>query len=71
MCLQVAASLEEQAFTEAWGKKAKQVFPDANLHGFAPELQKLIKKINELGAANLPTTEREEVSVFICAKAES
>ncbi|XP_067100399.1 angiotensin-converting enzyme [Osmerus mordax] len=63
--LQVAASLEEQAFTEAWGKKAKEVFPDTTLTGFAPELQKLIKKINELGAANLPTTEREEYNTIL------
>jgi len=72
--LQVSASLEEQAFTEAWGQKAKATFSDSLLETFTnPDLKKIIKKINVLGPANLPTTERERVSwhtpLMLCRKA--
>lgn len=61
--LQVSASLEEQAFTEAWGQKAKATFSETILETFTnPDLKKLINKINVLGPANLPTTERERVN---------
>lgn len=61
--LQVAASLEEQAFTEAWGQKAKATFSDSLMDTFTnPDLKKIIKNINVLGPANLPTAERERVS---------
>lgn len=64
--LQIEASLQEQAFTEAWGKKAKETFPDKILNDFTdPVVKKLIKKINELGAANLPTAEREEYNTIL------
>ncbi|XP_076008023.1 angiotensin-converting enzyme [Genypterus blacodes] len=59
--LQVNASLDEQAFTEAWGKKAKEVFPQSVLDKLTDTtVKKLMKKISLLGAANLPQAEREE-----------
>ncbi|XP_028823415.1 angiotensin-converting enzyme isoform X2 [Denticeps clupeoides] len=64
--LQVSASLTEQAFTEAWGKKAKELFPDGVLDTFKdPQLKKLIKNINVLGPANLPTAERERYNSIL------
>ncbi|KAJ8264684.1 hypothetical protein GJAV_G00152490 [Gymnothorax javanicus] len=64
--LQIAASLEEQAFTEAWGKKAKELFTDAMMDNFTnPELKKLINKIDILGAANLPEVEREKYTSIL------
>ncbi|TRY89927.1 hypothetical protein DNTS_000391 [Danionella cerebrum] len=64
--LQVAASLEEQAFTEAWGQKAKATFSDSLMDTFTnPTLKKLIKKINVLEAANLPAAERERYNTIL------
>ncbi|RVE59444.1 hypothetical protein OJAV_G00188490 [Oryzias javanicus] len=64
--LQVAASLEEQAFTEAWGLKAKTVFTDDVLNSLPdPKDKKLMKKITSLGAANLPQAEREEYNTIL------
>ncbi|XP_051968866.1 angiotensin-converting enzyme-like isoform X2 [Xyrauchen texanus] len=64
--LQVSASLEEQAFTEAWGLKAKATFSDLVVDTFVnPELKKIIKKIKVLGPANLPTTERERYNTIL------
>ncbi|KAI2658755.1 hypothetical protein H4Q32_016885 [Labeo rohita] len=63
---EVAASLEEQAFTEAWGQKAKALFSDALMDTFVnPDLKKLISKINVLGPANLPTAERERYNTIL------
>ncbi|MEQ2176316.1 hypothetical protein GOODEAATRI_026713, partial [Goodea atripinnis] len=58
--LQVAASLEEQAFIDAWGGVAKQVFSNDVLDSLPAKDKKLVKKIMLLGAANLPQAEREE-----------
>ena len=59
---QVNASLEEQAFTEAWGAKAKALYPESMLATFTDQVAvKLIKKIKVLGPANLPASERETV----------
>lgn len=59
------ANLEKQSFAEAWGKLAKDTFPDALLDTFSdPKLKTLIKKIDVLGPANLPTEERERVSLY-------
>lgn len=60
-CLKIAASLEEQAFVEAWGEKAKQVFSEETLNNVSTADKKLIEKIKSLGAANLQQSEREEV----------
>ncbi|KAG9343795.1 hypothetical protein JZ751_013176 [Albula glossodonta] len=62
----VAASLERQAFTEAWGKKAKELFSDALVDSFSdPLLKKQIKRINILGAANLRQAEREKIRSLV------
>ncbi|XP_032430113.1 angiotensin-converting enzyme [Xiphophorus hellerii] len=63
--LQVAASLEEQAFVEAWGGKAKQVFSPDTLNSLSTADKKLIEKIKSLGAANLPQAEREEYNTIL------
>lgn len=61
--LQIAASLEEQAFTEAWGKKAKETFSNNTLTD--TQDIKLMAKIKTLGAANLPQKEREEYNTIL------
>ncbi|XP_069012000.1 angiotensin-converting enzyme isoform X2 [Embiotoca jacksoni] len=65
--LQVQASLEEQAFSEAWGMKAKQVFSPEFLSNYLtnPEDKKLMEKIKILGAANLPQEEREKYNTIL------
>uniref|UniRef100_A0AAQ5YDC7 Angiotensin-converting enzyme n=1 Tax=Amphiprion ocellaris TaxID=80972 RepID=A0AAQ5YDC7_AMPOC len=64
--LQVNASLEEQAFAEAWGGKAKQVFTTDVLNSLPdPKDKKLMEKIMVLGAANLPQNEREEYNTIL------
>ncbi|XP_054605073.1 angiotensin-converting enzyme [Nothobranchius furzeri] len=60
--LQVSAELEEQAFTEAWGKKAKQVFSNELLDF---EDKRLMEGIMLLGPANLPQKEREEYNTIL------
>ena len=55
------ASLEEQAFSSAWGLKAKQVFTPEVLVTLPNEDMVLMEKIMILGVANLPLAEREEV----------
>uniref|UniRef100_A0A9D2XN38 Angiotensin-converting enzyme n=1 Tax=Nothobranchius furzeri TaxID=105023 RepID=A0A9D2XN38_NOTFU len=60
--LQVSAALEEQAFTEAWGKKAKQVFSNELLDF---EDKRLMEGIMLLGPANLPQKEREEYNTIL------
>lgn len=58
------ANLDKQEFSEVWGQLAKTTFPDAVMDKFTdPDLKNLIKKINVLAAANLPTVERERVSL--------
>uniref|UniRef100_A0A3B4GUW0 Angiotensin-converting enzyme n=1 Tax=Pundamilia nyererei TaxID=303518 RepID=A0A3B4GUW0_9CICH len=64
--LQVSASLEEQAFVEAWGIKAKQVFSSGVLNTLPdPKDKKLMEKIMLLGAANLLPEEREEYNTIL------
>lgn len=59
--LQVQASMDEQAFSEAWGQKAKETFTQNVLDSLTePKDRKLYEKIVVLGPANLPTAEREE-----------
>ncbi|KAI7797162.1 putative angiotensin-converting enzyme [Triplophysa rosa] len=62
---QVIASLEEQEFTEAWGQKAKDRFPDSVIETLNPEVQKILSKIKVLGPANLPTSERERYNTIL------
>ncbi|XP_008300961.1 angiotensin-converting enzyme [Stegastes partitus] len=63
--LQVNASLEEQAFAEAWGTTAKEVFSQEVLNSLDPSDKKLMEKIMILGAANLPQQEREEYNTIL------
>uniref|UniRef100_A0A4W5R621 Angiotensin-converting enzyme n=1 Tax=Hucho hucho TaxID=62062 RepID=A0A4W5R621_9TELE len=60
----------KQAFTEAWGKKAKETFSDNLVATFNATLQRRIKKINILGAANLPAGERNEYNVILSKMSE-
>ncbi|KAM9837051.1 angiotensin-converting enzyme [Aulostomus maculatus] len=63
---QVYASLQEQAFTEAWGKKAKTAFTEEILGNLTdPQDKKLIGKVKILGAANLVQKEREEYNTIL------
>ncbi|TSK14531.1 Angiotensin-converting enzyme [Bagarius yarrelli] len=63
---QVLANLEKQSFTEAWGKLAKETFPETLLDTFTdPTLKVLIKKINVLEVANLPTAQRERYNLLL------
>ncbi|KAK5905756.1 hypothetical protein CgunFtcFv8_001683 [Champsocephalus gunnari] len=63
--LQVNASLEQQAFSSAWGLKAKQVFTPAVLLTLPNEDKVLMEKIMILGVANLPLAEREEYNIIL------
>uniref|UniRef100_A0A3B3XNX1 Angiotensin-converting enzyme n=1 Tax=Poecilia mexicana TaxID=48701 RepID=A0A3B3XNX1_9TELE len=47
-CLKVLASLEEQAFVEAWGGKAKNIFSQDTLNNLTTADKKLIEKIKEI-----------------------
>uniref|UniRef100_A0A8C8J332 Angiotensin-converting enzyme n=1 Tax=Oncorhynchus tshawytscha TaxID=74940 RepID=A0A8C8J332_ONCTS len=61
---------KKQAFTEAWGKKAKDNFSPTVLATFNTTLQRRLKKINILGAANLPAGERNEYNVILSKMSE-
>uniref|UniRef100_A0A8C4IMK9 Angiotensin-converting enzyme n=1 Tax=Dicentrarchus labrax TaxID=13489 RepID=A0A8C4IMK9_DICLA len=64
--LQVNASLQEQAFSSAWGLKAKTTFSQEVLNSLSdPKDTKLMDKIKTLGAANLPQVEREEYNTIL------
>uniref|UniRef100_A0A8C6M1L5 Angiotensin-converting enzyme n=1 Tax=Nothobranchius furzeri TaxID=105023 RepID=A0A8C6M1L5_NOTFU len=64
--LQVSAALEEQAFSEAWGMKAKQVFSKELLDSLPDAEDKMLMEgIMQLGAANLPQNEREEFNTIL------
>ncbi|XP_063076692.1 angiotensin-converting enzyme [Engraulis encrasicolus] len=64
--LQVAASLEEQAFGEAWGLTAKAIYTDPVLNTFVdPVKVKLIKKIKLIGAGNLALPDRERYNKIL------
>lgn len=57
----MAASLEEQAFAEAWGSRAKAVFTPPTLNALSASNKKLMEKINKIGVANLDQADREKV----------
>ncbi|KAJ0060197.1 hypothetical protein NL108_004051, partial [Boleophthalmus pectinirostris] len=61
----VQASMDEQAFSEAWGHKAKTTFSAAVLNSLPKQDKKLYDKIVVLGPANLPTAEREEYNTIL------
>uniref|UniRef100_A0A8U8C0S9 Angiotensin-converting enzyme n=1 Tax=Geospiza parvula TaxID=87175 RepID=A0A8U8C0S9_GEOPR len=63
--LQVTASLEEQNFTELWGKKAKELYGDKWNNFSDPQLRKIIGSIQTLGPSNLPLEMREQVGKVV------
>ncbi|KAG8447001.1 hypothetical protein GDO86_014445 [Hymenochirus boettgeri] len=62
--LQIEASLEEQAFNEAWGKKAKELFNDVWANFSDPSLKKIIDSIRTLGTSNLDLAKRKEYNTI-------
>ncbi|XP_063259700.1 angiotensin-converting enzyme [Prinia subflava] len=63
--LQVKASLEEQNFTELWGKKAKDLYGDKWNNFSDPQLRKIIGSIQTLGPSNLPLEMREQYNTIL------
>ncbi|NXD26865.1 ACE enzyme, partial [Spelaeornis formosus] len=63
--LQVKASLEEQSFTELWGKKAKELYGDKWQNFKDPQLRKIIGSIQTLGPSNLPLDKREQYNTIL------
>lgn len=61
LAVQVEASLEEQNFTELWGKKAKELYGSIWSNFSDPQLRKIIGSIQTLGPSNLPLEKREQV----------
>uniref|UniRef100_A0A4W3HQC2 Angiotensin-converting enzyme n=1 Tax=Callorhinchus milii TaxID=7868 RepID=A0A4W3HQC2_CALMI len=61
---QINASLVEQEFTEAWAKKAKELFDDISKNFNDTELKKILREIRILGPANLDPQKREKVHPF-------
>lgn len=62
---QIMASLEEQNFTEAWGKKAKQLYGPIFRNFTDLQLKKIIGSIQTLGPSNLPMNKREQVGILL------
>ncbi|NXR45086.1 ACE enzyme, partial [Hippolais icterina] len=63
--LQVKASLEEQNFTELWGKKAKELYGDKWNNFNDTQLRKIIGSIQTLGPSNLPLEKREQYNTIL------
>lgn len=61
LTMQVEASLEEQNFTELWGKKAKELYGNIWKNFTDPDLKRIIGSIQTLGPSNLPLAKREQV----------
>lgn len=62
---QVEASLEEQNFTEAWGKKAKELYGSIWSNFSDPQLKKIIGSIQTLGPSNLALDKRQQVGQVV------
>ncbi|NXX73935.1 ACE enzyme, partial [Urocolius indicus] len=63
--LQVKASLEEQNFTEVWGKKAKELYGSIWNNFSDSQLKKIISSIQTLGPSNLPLEKREQYNSIL------
>ncbi|NXX98126.1 ACE enzyme, partial [Centropus bengalensis] len=63
--VQVKASLEEQNFTEVWGKKAKELYGSIWSNFSDPQLKKIISSIQTLGPSNLPLEKREQYNTIL------
>lgn len=61
LSMQVEASLEEQNFTELWGKKAKELYGNIWSNFSDTQLKKIIGSIQTLGPSNLPLDKRQQV----------
>ncbi|EMP33716.1 Angiotensin-converting enzyme, partial [Chelonia mydas] len=59
----ILASLEEQNFTEAWGKKAKELYGSIWKNFSDTQLKSIIGSIQTLGPSNLPLDKRQQVSM--------
>ncbi|XP_009867587.1 PREDICTED: angiotensin-converting enzyme [Apaloderma vittatum] len=65
LAVQVEASLEEQNFTELWGKKAKELYGSIWNNFSDPQLKKIIGSIQTLGPSNLPLEKREQYNTIL------
>uniref|UniRef100_A0A8C3L470 Angiotensin-converting enzyme n=1 Tax=Chrysolophus pictus TaxID=9089 RepID=A0A8C3L470_CHRPC len=63
--LQVEASLEEQNFTELWGKKAKELYGNIWSNFSDQQLKKIISSIQTLGPSNLPLDKRQQYNTIL------
>lgn len=63
--LQINASLVEQEFSEAWGKKAKELFNETFQSFQDQKLKKIIESVQTLGASNLPLPQRQEYNTIL------
>ncbi|XP_075767286.1 angiotensin-converting enzyme [Pelodiscus sinensis] len=62
---QILASLEEQNFTEAWGKKAKELYGSIWKNFTDTQLKKIIGSIQTLGPSNLPLDKRQQYNTIL------
>uniref|UniRef100_A0A8C8RMH9 Angiotensin-converting enzyme n=1 Tax=Pelusios castaneus TaxID=367368 RepID=A0A8C8RMH9_9SAUR len=62
---QISASMEEQNFTEAWGKKAKQLYGSTWKNFTDTQLKKIIGSIQTLGPSNLPLDKRQQYNTIL------
>ncbi|XP_062988088.1 angiotensin-converting enzyme [Elgaria multicarinata webbii] len=62
---QVASSLEEQEFTELWGKKAKETYGQSWQNFTDTQLRKIISSIQILGPSNLPMDKRHQYNTIL------
>uniref|UniRef100_K7FAQ8 Angiotensin-converting enzyme n=1 Tax=Pelodiscus sinensis TaxID=13735 RepID=K7FAQ8_PELSI len=58
-------SLEEQNFTEAWGKKAKELYGSIWKNFTDTQLKKIIGSIQTLGPSNLPLDKRQQYNTIL------
>uniref|UniRef100_A0A8C3XMN8 Angiotensin-converting enzyme n=1 Tax=Chelydra serpentina TaxID=8475 RepID=A0A8C3XMN8_CHESE len=62
---QILASLEEQNFTEAWGKKAKELYGSIWKNFTDTQLKSIIGSIQTLGPSNLPLDKRQQYNTIL------
>ncbi|XP_053870375.1 angiotensin-converting enzyme isoform X2 [Malaclemys terrapin pileata] len=62
---QILASLEEQNFTEVWGKKAKELYGSIWKNFTDTQLKSIIGSIQTLGPSNLPLDKRQQYNTLL------
>ncbi|XP_044855270.1 angiotensin-converting enzyme isoform X4 [Mauremys mutica] len=62
---QILASLEEQNFTEAWGKKAKELYGSIWKNFTDTQLKSIIGSLQTLGPSNLPLDKRQQYNTIL------